>query len=66
MLHFDQDRIRHQNASVDVPEQIYIAEQDEVVERTCIGDDDRDLGQADLLANKRSRAAISRSKSSGV
>jgi hypothetical protein len=44
MPHFDQDRIRHQNAPVDVVEQINVAEKDEVVERTCVGDDDHGFG----------------------
>lgn len=66
MLHFDQNGQRHDDPSVDGVQQIGLAQQDEVVERAGISNDDHASRPPVLEVRNRSSVARSLSRSSTV
>ena len=66
MLHFHSDGFRDKNTAVDLRENVSVPEQDEVVERTGVGNDDHAGGYGRFVVSKRSSVVMSLSKSSTV
>jgi hypothetical protein len=66
VLHLDQNGVGNQNSAVDYPENVRMAEADEVIERTGIGNNDHDWDYRLLAVSTRSSVAMSLSRSSTV
>jgi hypothetical protein len=66
VLHLDQNGVGNQNSAVDFPENVRMAEADEVIERTGIGNNDHDWDYRLLAVSTRSSVAMSLSRSSTV
>ena len=66
MLHLDQNGVGNQHAAVDFPENVRMAEADEVIERTGIGYNDHACDYRGFVASSRFNVAMSLSRSSTV
>ena len=66
MLHLDQDSVGNQHAAIDFPENVRMAEANEVIERTGIGNNDHACDYRVFVASSLSNVAMSLSRSSTV
>jgi hypothetical protein len=66
MLHLGQYCWWNEDAAIEIPEYLGVADQDEVIKRRRVGDNDHVFGRSESAGNMRSIVAISDSNSSIV